>query len=211
MKGRDILRNLAEIGLPEPAIERVVAILADFASLISEEATLCVTDAYDEDQTRRFFNLWFFDQNLMFESKNFLISSNIDIINMEDINYLEVHKEAIGAPYDLHTNASKFKISLTYRSAPCLIKSSRPRPSATCCSPRRSPPRQRRPGGCCSNSRASAPSWPPASGWRRYFATSTIAASSRLTLGWRRHPGKAAQSITSRAFPKPGTRDYEPP
>ena len=42
---------------------------------------------------------------------------------------------------------------------------------------RHSPPRQRRPGGCCSNSRASAqPSWPPSSGWRRYFATLTIAA-----------------------------------
>src|SRR5580692_4711699 len=72
------------------------------------------------------------------------------------------------------------------------------------------PPRQRRPGGCCSNSRASAPSWPPSSGWRRYFATLTIAASSRLTLGWRPRPGKAAQSITSRVFPRPGIRDCEP-
>ena len=26
-------------------------------------------------------------------------------------------------------------------------------------------------GRCCSNSRASAPSWPPSSGWRRYFAS----------------------------------------
>ena len=86
----------------------------------------------------------------------------------------------------------------------------RPRPSATRCSPRHSPPRQRRPGGCCSDSRASAPSWPPSSGWRRYFATLTIAASSRLTLGWRPRPGKAAQSITSRVFPRPGIRDCEP-
>ena len=96
------------------------------------------------------------------------------------------------------------------RSNCCLIKSRRPRPSATRCSPRHSPPRQRRPGGCCSNSRASAPSWPPSSGWRRYFATLTIAASSRLTLGWRPRPGKAAQSITSRVFPRPGIRDCEP-
>ena len=91
-----------------------------------------------------------------------------------------------------------------------LDKSRRPRPSATRCSPRHSPPRQRRPGGCCSNSRASAPSWPPSSGWRRYFATLTIAASSRLALGWRPRPGKAAQSITSRVFPRPGIRDCEP-
>jgi transposase len=42
---------------------------------------------------------------------------------------------------------------------------------------------------------------------RRYFATLTIAASSRLTLGWRPRPGNAAQSITSRVFPRPGIRD----
>ena len=36
--------------------------------------------------------------------------------------------------------------------------------------------------------------WPPSFGWRRYFATLTIAASTRLTLGWRPRPGKAAQS-----------------
>ena len=39
----------------------------------------------------------------------------------------------------------------------CLITSRRPRPSATRCSPRHSPPRQRRQGGCCSNSRAHQP------------------------------------------------------
>ena len=65
-------------------------------------------------------------------------------------------------------------------------------------------------GRMSPNSRASAPSWPPSSGWRRYFATLTIAASSRLTLGWRPRPGKAAQSITSRVFPRPGIRDCEP-
>ena len=64
---------------------------------------------------------------------------------------------------------------------------------------------------CCSTSRASARSSPPSSGWRRYSATSTIAASSRLTPGWRRRPGKADRSIASKASPKPAIRDCEPP
>ena len=52
---------------------------------------------------------------------------------------------------------------------------------------------------------------PPSSGWRGSSATSTIAASLRLTPGWRRRPGKADRSIASRASPKPATRDCEPP
>jgi transposase len=77
--------------------------------------------------------------------------------------------------------------------------------------PRNRPPRQGRRGGCCSSSEASARSSPPVSGWRRYSDTSTIAASSRHTRGWRRRPGKADPSIESRAFPKPVIRDCEPP
>ena len=63
---------------------------------------------------------------------------------------------------------------------------------------------------CCSSSGASARSSPPASGWKRYSATSTIVANSRHTRAWRRRPGKADRSIASRAFPKPVIRDCEP-
>ena len=93
----------------------------------------------------------------------------------------------------------------------CSIKSSGRRPNGTRCLLRNRPPRLRRRGRCCSSSGASARSSPPASGWRRYSATSTIAASSRHTRGWRRRPGKADRSITSRASPKPVIRDCEPP
>jgi transposase len=81
----------------------------------------------------------------------------------------------------------------------------------TRCLPRNRPPRRRRRGGCCLSSRASVRSLPPASGWRRYSAASTIAASSRHTRGWRRRPGKADRSITSRESPRPVIRDCEPP
>ena len=69
----------------------------------------------------------------------------------------------------------------------------------------------RRSEECCSSSGASARSSPPASGWRRYSANSTIAANSRHMQGWRRRPGKADRSITSRASPKQVIRDCEPP
>ena len=65
-----------------------------------------------------------------------------------------------------------------------LIKSRWRRPNGTPCSPCNRPPHQHRRGNCCTSSGASVPSSPPASGWRRYFATSTITVSSRLSRAW---------------------------
>jgi hypothetical protein len=92
---RDYFRD---IGMPDIAQQRAEKLASEFRSMIPGKTDHAfVSDGYDPQGVRRYFSLWMSSGHIIMECKDFLVSDNIDFLNMKDgVEYILVTKTELG-------------------------------------------------------------------------------------------------------------------
>jgi hypothetical protein len=82
------------IEMPDVTHERAEKLVREFRSLIGEPIDrVIVTDAYDPQGVRRYHSLWLSHGPVIMECKQFLISDNIDFLNLSSgVQWVELTK-----------------------------------------------------------------------------------------------------------------------
>jgi hypothetical protein len=105
---------LKTIDMPEPFIKRIRLLWERYQELCPEPfSSVFVTDARAEEGQRLFQNIWFFSQNYVMESANFIANDNVDMVRFANkINRWDVSF----ANFDLGseaTDAARLHVAFT--------------------------------------------------------------------------------------------------